>query len=79
MFKTKKLIFSLTIITFAPVFMNLNMPPAGRAMDNSLNNTNQGREVMEKAREVSQLSGLEAVSTLRIYDAKGRERPGRWE
>jgi outer membrane lipoprotein-sorting protein len=33
-----------------------------------------GREIMEKSREVSKLSGMEAVSTLRIYDARGRER-----
>jgi len=33
-----------------------------------------GREIMEKAREASQFKGLEAVSTLRIYDSKGRER-----
>ncbi len=32
------------------------------------------REIMEKTREVAQIRGLEAVSTLRIYDAKGRER-----
>jgi hypothetical protein len=29
---------------------------------------------MEKVREVSRVRGLEAVSTLRIYDSKGRER-----
>lgn len=33
-----------------------------------------GREIMEKARDASKIAGLEAVSTLRIYDAKGRER-----
>jgi hypothetical protein len=33
-----------------------------------------GREIMQKSREVSKLDGMEAVSTLRIYDAKGRER-----
>lgn len=32
------------------------------------------RQIMEKAREASKLKGLEAVSTLRIYDARGRER-----
>ena len=32
------------------------------------------RRIMENAREVSKLRGLEAVSTLHIYDAKGRER-----
>ena len=33
-----------------------------------------GRSIMERSREVSKLDGMEAVSTLRIYDAKGRER-----
>lgn len=33
-----------------------------------------GREIMQKSRDVSKLDGMEAVSTLRIYDAKGRER-----
>ncbi len=33
-----------------------------------------GREIMQKSREASKLDGVEAVSTLRIYDAKGRER-----
>ena len=33
-----------------------------------------GREIMQKSRDVSKLAGMEAVSTLRIYDAKGRER-----
>ena len=33
-----------------------------------------GREIMEKSREVSRMAGLEAVSTLKIMDAKGRER-----
>ena len=32
------------------------------------------REIMQQSREVSKLSGMEAVSTLRIYDARGRER-----
>jgi hydrophobe/amphiphile efflux-3 (HAE3) family protein len=34
----------------------------------------EAREIMEKARETSKLKGIEAVSTLRIYDSKGRER-----
>jgi outer membrane lipoprotein-sorting protein len=34
----------------------------------------EAKEIMAKARETSKLSGLEAVSTLKIYDAKGRER-----
>ncbi len=33
-----------------------------------------GREIMEQSREVSRLVGLEAVSTLKIVDPKGRER-----
>lgn len=32
------------------------------------------REIMQKSREVSKLDGMEAISTLHIYDAKGRER-----
>jgi outer membrane lipoprotein-sorting protein len=34
----------------------------------------EGREIVQKSREVSKLDGVEAISTLRIYDAKGRER-----
>ena len=34
----------------------------------------EGREIMQKSRDVSKLEGMKAVSTLRIYDAKGRER-----
>ncbi len=33
-----------------------------------------GREIMKKSRDTSKLDGMEAISTLRIYDAKGRER-----
>ena len=33
-----------------------------------------GRAIMEKAREASRLKGMEAVSTLYIYDGKGHER-----
>jgi hypothetical protein len=33
-----------------------------------------GREIIQKSRDVSKLEGMEAISTLRIYDAKGRER-----
>ena len=33
-----------------------------------------GREIMQKSRDASKLEGMEAISTLRIYDAKGRER-----
>ena len=34
----------------------------------------EGREIIQKSRDVSKLDGMEAISTLRIYDAKGRER-----
>lgn len=34
----------------------------------------EGREIMQKSRDVSKLDGMEAISTLHIYDAKGRER-----
>ena len=33
-----------------------------------------GREIMEKSREASRMVGLEAVTTLKIVDDKGRER-----
>ena len=33
-----------------------------------------GREIMEKSREASRMVGMEAVSTLKIMDARGRER-----
>jgi hypothetical protein len=33
-----------------------------------------GREIIQKSRDASKLEGMEAISTLRIYDAKGRER-----
>lgn len=32
------------------------------------------REIMQKTREVSKIEGMEAVSTLKIYDSRGRER-----
>jgi len=32
------------------------------------------REIMQKTREVSKIEGMEAISTLNIYDSKGRER-----
>jgi len=32
------------------------------------------REIMQKAREVSKIPGMEAISTLSIYDSRGRER-----
>ncbi len=36
--------------------------------------TPDGREVIQKSRDVSKVSGLESVSTLTILDSKGRER-----
>jgi outer membrane lipoprotein-sorting protein len=55
---------------------------AGTAAPEHLSGTNppgptdqtEGRAIMEKAREASQIKGMEAVSTLYIYDAKGHER-----
>ncbi len=32
------------------------------------------KEIMQKTREVSKIKGMEAVSTLKIYDSRGRER-----
>jgi hypothetical protein len=32
------------------------------------------REIMQKTREVSKIEGMEAISTLKIYDSRGRER-----
>jgi outer membrane lipoprotein-sorting protein len=34
----------------------------------------EAREIMKKSIEAARISGLEVVSTLKIYDAKGRER-----
>jgi len=34
----------------------------------------EAREIIKKSREVSKISGMEALSTLKIFDAKGRER-----
>jgi outer membrane lipoprotein-sorting protein len=51
-------IMILSLLGF--IFLNLALP--------------DGREIMQKSREVSKFPGMEAVSTLRIYDAKGRER-----
>jgi hypothetical protein len=42
-------------------------PPAGPTVPDA-------KDIMLKAREASKLAGLEAVSTLRIYDDKGNER-----
>lgn len=32
------------------------------------------REIMQKTREMSKIEGMEAISTLKIYDSRGRER-----
>jgi len=32
------------------------------------------KEIMQKTREVSKIMGMEAITTLRIYDSRGRER-----
>jgi len=37
-------------------------------------NSPSPKEIMEKSRQVSKLTGMEAISTLKIFDAKGRER-----
>lgn len=56
--KRISLVMILSVLGFA--FLNLALP--------------DGREIMQKSRDVSKLDGMEAISTLRIYDAKGRER-----
>jgi len=34
----------------------------------------EAREIIKKSREVSKITGMEALSTLKIFDSKGRER-----
>jgi len=75
---SKKNIITLTAL-LAGAFLLSMVPPAGLAptAGNGLNSTypaQEAREIMEKARDASKFRGLEAVSTLKIYDAKGRER-----
>lgn len=65
--KTVNTISILAVILAGCIFMN-STPPS------STPESPDGREIMEKTREASQFRGLEAVSTLRIYDSKGRER-----
>ena len=52
------IVLTLSILGF--IFLNLAPP--------------DGREIIQKSRDASKLEGMEAISTLRIYDAKGRER-----
>jgi outer membrane lipoprotein-sorting protein len=40
----------------------------------SLNAQPDAKEIIKKSREVSKITGMEALSTLKIYDSKGRER-----
>ena len=53
--------------------LNIILIPAMVLVSNGLA-AQSGREIMEKSREVSRMVGMEAVSTLKILDAKGRER-----
>jgi hypothetical protein len=55
------------------LYLNIIMIPAMVLISSSLD-AQSGREIMEKSREVSRMVGMEAVSTLTILDAKGRER-----
>ena len=55
----------ITIAAISSCFLFTNLAPTGNS---------EARDIMNKAREASKLSGLEAISTLKIYDAKGRER-----
>ncbi len=59
----RKILISLASISFCFLFTNL-APTAN----------SEARDIMNMAREASKISGLEAISTLKIYDAKGRER-----
>ncbi|MCK4853304.1 MAG: outer membrane lipoprotein-sorting protein, partial [Bacteroidales bacterium] len=52
------IVLILSVLGFA--FLNLALP--------------DGREIIQKSRDASKLAGMEAITTLRIYDAKGRER-----
>jgi len=58
--KKIKLIFSACIL-----FSFLSVTCFGQA---------SGKEIMQKARDVSKIPGMETVSTLKIIDPKGRER-----
>ena len=39
-----------------------------------VNAQTDAKEIIKKSREVAKISGMEALSTLKIFDAKGRER-----
>ena len=56
---------TITLAAISLCFLFTNLAPTANY---------DAREIMDQAREASKLSGLEAVSTLKIYDAKGRER-----
>ena len=72
----------ITVVALLAVTFMMNMVPhlgiaaipfAGNRSNSAF--PDQGaREIMEKARDAARIRGLEAVSTLRIYDARGRER-----
>ncbi len=67
------MMLSLAILVALPCFIPSAHP--GKALANPISPpSSDGKLIMEKAREVAQVRGLEAVSTLCIYDAKGRER-----
>jgi len=59
----RKISLSLAILITGLLFLQMSSPANPEA-----------REIMAQARESSKLKGLEAVSTLKIYDSKGRER-----
>lgn len=67
MHTVKNILSGFAVLLAGPLFMSITLPCASLAAPG-------GREIMEKTREASQFSGIEAISTLRIYDSKGRER-----
>ncbi len=62
----KKSIVGFLVLALGLIGLNFTLQDATDATD--------AREIMEQAREASKFRGLEAVSTLKIYDAKGRQR-----
>lgn len=66
--------FALTLFLSFPVFIHPVAPGTSPGTGNPAVETPRAREIMEKARDASKFRGLEAISTLRIYDARGRER-----
>lgn len=67
---SKKNTASLAMLLMGFIFLGM-APPGGKGI---IKSPPGGREIMEMARDASRIAGLEAVSTLRIYDAKGRVR-----